>query len=218
MKFMFFYSPLYEYYKDHIIENLGSIMEVEPILIDDLQKNPKEWHTFAGGVTIKIQLIIEKIKENIGNYIIFSDATLFINKHNVDHITTFFDSYKKYDITFADNTGFGYHYNIGIMLIRCTNEMLYYFTTILDNIKITNGWDQAVINQTIIRTPFSIGCFDSTKIHCGDNFNTNYKNDFLIYKSFIKHTNNPIDNYNERFKTFLIAGLIDKEEYDKAIK
>ena len=156
--------------------------------------------------------------QNIGNYIIFSDATLFINKHNVDHISTFFDSYKKYDITFADNTGFGYHYNIGIMLIRCTNEMLYYFTTILDNIKITNGWDQAVINQTIIRTPFSIGCFDSTKIHCGDNFNTNYKNDFLIYKSFIKHTNNPIDNYNERFKTFLIAGLIDKEEYDKAIK
>jgi len=217
MKFIFFYSPLYNYYKDHIINNLNDIFDIEPILINDLSKNENAWHTFCGGVSIKIELIIQKIKENMGENIIFSDATIFINKKNKNEISDFFKNYINYDISFACNRGYGANYNIGIILMKCNEKLLEFFNTVLIELITNKSWDQSVVNNLIEKTDLSIGCFDNTKICCGDNFNIKYKEYFLIYKSFIPHTNNLIVNYNARFKKFLEAGLISLEEYNEAI-
>jgi hypothetical protein len=67
-KFIFFYSPLYEFYNQHLHETLDNYFDLEPILINDLP-NDKYKHTFFGGVSIKIELIIEKIKQNMNNFI-----------------------------------------------------------------------------------------------------------------------------------------------------
>jgi hypothetical protein len=55
MKFIFFYSELYEYYNNHIHENLNSVFELEAIKIDNLKNNSR--HTFFGGVSINFMNI-----------------------------------------------------------------------------------------------------------------------------------------------------------------
>jgi hypothetical protein len=218
MKFIFFYSKLYNYYKDHIINNLNDIFDVEPILINDLvKKNENDWHTFCGGVSIKIELIIQKIKENMGENIIFSDATIFINKNNKNELSNFFNNYTNHDISFACNRGYGWNYNIGLILMKCNEKILDFFNNVLIDLIANNSWDQYVVNNLIEKTDLSVGCFDNTKICCGDNFNIKYKECFLIYKSFIPHTNDLIANYKARFKIFLEADLITIEEYNEAI-
>ena len=107
MKFVYFYSDLYEYYNNHIQEHLNSVFDLEAIKIDNLSCNGG--HTFWGGVSIKIDLIIEKIKENMGNPIIFTDATIFINSNNVNQLVDFFSEYLNNDICFTDENGI---YNI----------------------------------------------------------------------------------------------------------
>ena len=51
MKFIYFYSQVYQYFNQHIYKNLNSVFDIEPIKIDDLQNN--NGHTFFGGVSIK---------------------------------------------------------------------------------------------------------------------------------------------------------------------
>jgi hypothetical protein len=208
MKFIFFYSPLYEYYNTHICNNLNTLFEIEPIVIDNLVKKDGEWHTFCGGVSIKIQLIINKIKENYNDFIIFSDATIFINKNNAHLLPNFFNHYKL----------FGDSYNIGMIQIKCNKETLTFFENVLEHLETNKGWDQGVVNYFIKQTELNIGRFDNTKIHCGDNFNLNLKNTYYIYKSFIGHTSDPIQNFNSRIKKFYDAELIDYDEFIKSIK
>ena len=63
-KFVYFYSDIYEFYNQHIKENLNNIFDIDGIKIGDL--NTKKGHTFYGGVSIKIELIIKKNKRKYG--------------------------------------------------------------------------------------------------------------------------------------------------------
>lgn len=121
MKFIYFYSQLYEYYNNHISKNIESIFDLERIKIDDLKNNSN--HTFFGGVSIKIELILQKIKENMGKSIIFTDATIFINSKNIHELDNFFNKYIDNDLCFGDNDGKGC-FNIGIILIKCSEKTL----------------------------------------------------------------------------------------------
>jgi len=160
---------------------------------------------FCGGVSVKIELIIEKIKENIGDYIIFSDATIFINEKNKEKLSNFFEQYKNYDISFADNNGYGFNYNIGLILLKCNENALKFFNDVLIDLITNQSCDQYIVNMIISNsiTNLTIGCFDNSKIVCGDNFNRQHKEEFLIYKSFISHTNGLVVNYKSRFDKFL---------------
>ena len=213
-KFIFFYSPIYDYYKNHIIKNIGNFFDIESILIDDIPNKTNSWHTFCGGVSIKIELIIQKIKENLNSFIIFSDATIFINSNNATLLSNFFDSYKNNDLCFADNTGYGDHYNIGLILIKCNSNTLSFFENVLNDLIINKGWDQGVVNRHLYNTSLKIGVFDKEHIMCGDNFNQIYRDKYLIFKSFIGHTPNLITNYNSRLDKFHNAGLISDDEYN----
>lgn len=127
MKFIFFFSQIYEYYNEHINRNLKNIYDVEGIKIDDLEN--KSYHTFYGGVSIKIEILVEKIKENMGDHILFSDATIFINSKNTNQLAMYFDSFKHNDLTFANN-GDGY-YNIGLIFLNCNEKTLRFFIDVL---------------------------------------------------------------------------------------
>ena len=215
MKFIYFYSQLYEYFNQHIYKNLNSVFDIEPIKIDDLQNN--NGHTFFGGVSIKIELILQKIKENIGNSIIFTDATIFINSENINEMVDFFNNYTDNDLCFANN-GDGY-YNIGIMLIKCNMKTLSFFENVLIDLITIKGWDQEVVNRHLkYNNDLQINVFNSEKIYCYWNFNPSYKNTFLIYKSFIHHDTNIIKNFNKRLDIFKNDGLITNEEYNDNYK
>jgi hypothetical protein len=216
MKFVYFYSDVYEYYNKHIHENLDSIFEVESIKIDDIQNNGG--HTFFGGVSIKIELILHKIKENMGNSIIFTDATIFIHSKNVNQIAAFFNNYLDNDLCFADNDGNGY-YNIGIILIKCDMKTLTFFENVLDDLKNSRGWDQDIINKHLCNNEnFKTTTFDRTKIYCNWDFNPSYRETFLIYKSFIHHDKNININFNKRLQIFKQFELITEEEYNANCK
>jgi GR25 family glycosyltransferase involved in LPS biosynthesis len=210
MKFIFFYSPIYNFYNEHIKAHLENIFDIEGILINDIPT--QNGHTFFGGVSIKIELIINKIKENIGNYIFFTDATIFINKNNTQNIIGYINQYKIYDICFADNN-INSDYNIGVIMINCNEKTLNFFEVVLEKLVAQNGWDQYVVNNVIdINKTLNIGKFDK-KIYCGYTFDKNMKHTFYIYKSFIKHTTNLIDNYNQRIEIFYDSELISYNEY-----
>jgi hypothetical protein len=210
MKFIFFYSQLYEYYYSHIYKNISSVFDLEAIKIDNL--NNYSTHTFWGGVSIKIELVIQKIKENLGQSIIFTDATIFINSNNVDKLFNFFNLYIDNDLCFVDEN----HYNnIGIILIKCNEKTLTFFENILHELIDKKGWDQQVINEHLKNNSnLKINRFDKEKICCGWDFNPMYKDTFLIYKSFIHHDTNIINNFNMRLDIFKNAGLISEEEYN----
>mgnify|MGYP003994839719 CR=1 FL=1 len=219
MKYYYFYSPIYEYYNNHIIENLKNIFDVNPILIDDIKPNlgGKKGHTFNGGVTIKIELVIKCIKENMNKMIIFTDCTIFINKNNSIYLKEYFNNYKKNDLTFADNRINDDH-NIGIMLIDCNKKTLEFFEKVYTTLKRDKGWDQKVINDLLkLETDLIYEKFDN-KIYCNWKLNNEYKKSFYIFKSFIRHKNDKIVNFNKRINIFYNSGLITKEEYNKIIK
>lgn len=212
MKFIFFYSPIYDYYNSHINNNIGGIFDVESMKIDDL--NNHSHHTFFGGVSIKIELIIQKIKENFGDTILFTDATIFINSNNVRQLPDFLHTYINNDLCFADNDGFGY-YNIGVILIRCSIKTLCFFENVLADLVSNKGWDQDVINNHLHNNNnLKIDVFDRNKIYCDWDFNVDYKDTYLIYKSFIHHSKDTIKNYNMRLDILLNSGLICHNEYN----
>lgn len=216
MKFIFFYSELYEYYNKHIYQNINKVFELDAIKIDNLNNNSS--HTFFGGVTIKIELILQKIKENMGNSIIFTDATIFINSNNINELVDFFNKYLENDLCFADNDGNGY-YNIGIILIKCNINTLTFFENVLKDLSNNHGWDQDIINKHLINNNnLKVTTFDRTKIYCNWDFNPSYKNTYLIYKSFIKHEKNINKNFNKRLDILKKNGLISNEEYESNYK
>lgn len=216
MKFIYFYSTIYEFYNKHIQQNLNNLFDVEGIKIDNLVA--KKGHTFKGGVSIKIELIIEKIEENMNNYIIFSDATIFINNHKKAELCDFFKNYFIYDICFADNN-INNVYNIGIILIKCSKKTLFFFQKVLRLLIDLKSWDQTIVNEVIKKEKnLLIGKFEKNKIYCNYYFDKNLTNDFLIFKSFINHKNDIIDNYNQRIEIFKSANLISINEYNNLIK
>lgn len=215
MKFIYFYSELYEYYNKHIHKNLNSVFELEAIQIDNININSS--HTFFGGVSIKIELILQKIKENMGNSIIFTDATIFINSTNIIELSDFFCEYLDNDLCFADNNGNGY-YNIGIILIKCNTETLTFFENVLTELINSRGWDQDVINNHLSNSSLKVDTFDRTKIYCNWEFDPSYKDTYLIYKSFIHHDKNMNKNFNMRLDILKKYELITNEEYDANYK
>lgn len=215
-KFAYFYSDIYEFYNQHIKENLNNIFNIDGIKIDDLKA--KKGHTFLGGVSIKIELIIKLIKENMGKHIIFTDATIFINKNKKHDLLNFFNNYLSYDMCFADNN-IDNDYNIGINLIHCTDKVLIFFENALDILIKSGAWDQELINSLINKEKnLKVGKFPKNKIYCNYHFDKTLKDDFLIFKSFIRHTNSIIKNYNQRIIKFKKSNLISQDEYKLLIK
>lgn len=75
--------------------------------------------------------------------------------------------------------------------------------------------DQDTVNDLISEGKHNlhIGKFDKNKIVAGYTINNNLLNNFLIYKSFIYHSNDIISNYNQRIINFKKHNLIDDDEY-----
>lgn len=166
-------------------------------------------------MTIKIDLIIDAIKKYMGETIIFSDATIFINKNKSHELKNYFLEYSENDITFVFEEGNGQ--NIGVMQIKCTEKTLEFFIRALDiMIKGREVHDQSAIKCVIFHEcqdlQLNMGYFGD-RIIC-DTFHHYMKDNFLIYKSFISNINKT-SNFNQRIQKFYDLQLIDFETYNK---
>jgi len=211
MKFYYFYSPSYTFYHEHIQERLSNQVDLHPILIDEIPEI-KDSHHFTG-LTIKIDLIIDAISQNMGKEetIIFSDATIFIHPENgaklVDHIK----QYHEYDLCFI-NESWNQLYNIGFLTIKCTEKTLLFFKYVRE-IMPTINHDQVAINYLLQTTSLNYVMYDSSKIYCGE-FKEELRDSFIIYKSGIQNIDKKA-NYNQRIQNFYDHRLIDFKTYCK---
>jgi len=216
MKFVYFYSNTYEFYNYYIkscIENLESF-DITPIIINDVINTDSSKHHFCG-INIKIELIIEEIKQNIGETIVFSDATIFINNKNISKLYEYLNNYRE-DLVFI-NEFQNNCYNIGFILIKCNKQTQEFFEKVLYLLNTKQfTHDQACINHLIKNNNFpniSVNVFGK-EIYCGYYFIEEERENFIIYKSFINNTGNLIDNYNLRIKHFYDLKLIDEKTYN----
>ena len=220
MKWYFFYTPNYHFYKNHIEDRLkNSKFYADPILINNLKLSPIHHHFLNN--TTKIELVIDCIKKNMGNYIIFSDATIYIN----DKVEEFYD----YIIT-KTKLGVDMYFtqehnrtNIGFMLINCNETSLSFWEKILNTMKfhINNGvdiHDQAAVNDLIdVYENINISIFEREYIWCSDYIYSPIKESFYLFKITIDFNSN-VTRHNQRLNALYYLNFISQDEYNKNIE
>jgi hypothetical protein len=98
----------------------NSKFEIEPLEVLPFKLSEVNHH--FTNITLKVELVIDCIKKNINNKILFSDATLYVNPNKTDEL---FD-YLNEMIVNKDIVLIKYNdsYNIGLMLINCNEKNL----------------------------------------------------------------------------------------------
>jgi len=158
-------------------------------------------------------------KKNMNSSILFTDATIFVNKNNLILLKNYVDSL----VNNTDNDIFFVYLaqdpiNIGVMLLKCNETNLVFWETVLNrmnNLKKQgrDAWDQGIIKQLLIREkyPIKYDYFDINKVWAGGQMPKEKLNDFFIYKSCV----NPQSNRQLTRLTYLYnLELITKEEYE----
>jgi hypothetical protein len=219
IKWYYFYTKDYEYWNKHLYSSLNGNYEIFPIQTDNLNIKENIGQHHFDGIVVKIELIIDAIKNNIGKKIYFSDCTLFFNQNNLQnkYLQNLAENSFN-DLTFADNGD--NTYNICLILINCNSSTLDFFIdvkNIISNKIIT--WDQKAVNYLLSTEKFKtlkIGKFDNELIVCSSTLPKKIKNKFIAYKQFISSINK-ILNWNFRLKYLYLNQLINKSDYDNNI-
>ena len=211
LKMYYFYSCSYLFFHEHIQERLSNYMDLKPILINDIPEIPNQHH--FTGLTIKLELVIDAIQKNLGETIIFSDATIFIHSENGAKLEEYINQFHAYDICFIDES-MNERYNIGFLTIKCSEKTMNFFKEALNLMQIINH-DQAAVNYLLQTTELNYIMYDH-RIFCGD-FREELRDSFIIYKSFISNKNKT-ENFNQRIQNFYDNRFINTETYDKWYK
>lgn len=236
MKWIYFYTADYLFWHKHLNKNLSNTFVLEPIIIGEINTSSNKGKHHFHGVSIKIDLLIEKIKENMGKIIVFSDCTLWINEENIQELSRYLESFSgKYDLVLPDNT-IDRTANIGLLLINCTPNTLHFFLKAKKKLS-TYPWDQEAVNRCLpgswilritkfrkfhkLLPPYrkllsmisgrfiTWSMFDKLKIVCGTELPADVKKSFFVYKQFI-NSSSPNSNWNQRISKLYENGLIDE--------
>jgi hypothetical protein len=211
----FIYTPDYIFWKNHITETLHGTFDIRPIAIEKMRLSNRSHHML--NVTDKIQGMVTAIQKNMGSYILFTDATIFINKNKVRQFKKYIDSYisKNHDMVYAYLAQDPI--NMGVMLINCNDKTLAFYQNILSimNDSIKNHidvWDQGLVNNETVNGKINISwCFFDDKIWVGGQMPTEQLNTYLLYKSTV----DPMSNRQRVRLTYLYnLKLIDKQTFD----
>ena len=187
IKWYYFYTPDYEPWNQHLKDTLKNNFLVNPIKLHKEELDIHDQHPVHAftGSTKKIDLVIECIKNNIGNRIVFSDATWYINPEKVYELYQLVKNAKK-GTTFAQNHNEKYT-NIGFMVIDCDLVSLKLWEDAKQIITENRSLhDQNIINNLLVN---DVQLFDNTKIVARwpeevEVWNNSLKNTFLALKIF----------------------------------
>ena len=212
MRFLYFYSPFYQFYHEHIQSTLSAHFELEPILIEDIQEQQnKSLHHFEG-LTIKLDLIIAAIKRYMGEIIVFSDATIFINGNKAHELESYLLENPDLDIVFVNESTNGQ--NIGVLRITCSEKILEFFENSLQIMKDgVETHDQNAIKRALSNNPNIKSGYFGDRIMC-QYFYEHLREHFYIFKSFISNRGKE-SNFNQRLQQFYDLQLIDEATYNK---
>jgi len=216
IKFYYFYTPDYEFWNNHLSNTLSGSFDVQPIKQESIHLSNVSHHFL--NVTLKIELVIDCIKKNMNSYILFTDATIFVNKNNVSLLDKFIQE------KIETNKSMFFVYlkqdpiNIGVLLLKCDEKVLTFWEKVLQRMTDTKKqghdvWDQGVVNQMLIgeKYPVDYDFFEADKVWSGGKMPKENCDNFLIYKSTVS----PQSNRQLVRLTYLRdLELITEEEYD----
>ena len=212
MRFIYFYSPTYQFYHEHIQSCLKDHFELEAIQMEDIPESNPNGHQFLG-LTIKLELVLSAIQKYKGETIVFSDATIFINANKSSELKPYIEQYRDHDLVFINEFANGL--NIGLLTIQCSDLTLDFFTEVLHLMR-TNQYqhDQVAINKLIESQKYPLKYTVYGERIFLEYFRENRREDFLIFKSFVNNRGK-ISNFNQRIQQFYNYKLIDQATYDK---
>lgn len=158
-KFYTFYSEKYKPTYDLMIKTVKDDFDIHPIVVKQNEMNscfgrsPKTIYDYRWrGCDIKIELIKNCIKQNMGKYIVFADSDLLFIKP----VGGILDYYKEnaYDLVVTEGclAKVGNDYcittggNIGILFIKCSDKTLTFFEKIQKTVN-ENEWDEGVLKK-----------------------------------------------------------------------
>ena len=214
MKWYFFYTPNYGFYKNHLLERLSNTFDTVPLEVQPL-KLSTTGHHFTN-LTLKIELVINAIKENMNSHIVFSDATIFVGDR-VGELNNYLNQkcLGGDDIVFAQQN----NRNIGFMLIHCTDKMLNFWEECLNimNKSLEEGkdvHDQCTVNDMLNsgNYPINWSYFEQNRVWCSNELPEHLKPDFYIFKMTVR-LDIGICRHRQRLTALYYAKLISESDY-----
>jgi hypothetical protein len=216
IKFYYFYTPDYEFWNNHLSTTLSGSFDVKPLKQEYIQLSNISHHFL--NITLKVELVIDCIKKNKNDYILFTDATIFVNKNNVSLLEIFvkekIEKNKDMFFVYLEQDPI----NIGVILLKCDDKVLAFWENVLQrmNDAKTQGidfHDQSTVIQMLIyeKYPIDYAFFDSDKVWAGGKMPKENCNNFLIYKSTVSPQSN---RQLVRLTHLRDLELITEEEYN----
>jgi hypothetical protein len=161
-RFYTFYSDKYKSAYDQMMGTFkDTSFQVEPVVVDQkvmeqcFNNHEKMFYDYRWrGCSIKIDILIDCIQKNKGEYILFTDSDLIFLKP----IGGVLDYYREqeYDLVLTEACvmKFGEEYcvstgaNIGVLFMRCNNIVLAFFQNIKTLVE-NNEWDEGVTKKQL---------------------------------------------------------------------
>jgi len=156
----YMWTPNYEIFHRLIQESMDRFPRLRadfcdrPIYYEQALFNKKlstdsDVHAFQGS-NLKVDLMIQCIEQNMGEYFIFSDADIYIASHKVKEMCEPFMA-EGYDTVFMKENGDKEYseVNIGFILTKANEATLALWKDIQNRINLSGGHDQPIMNDLL---------------------------------------------------------------------
>ena len=160
MDWLYVWSPRYRFFHEFLQASVRDLsgFQIQPVFAEQNLFTPIDLSGahFLTGIPIKIHVICNYIEKNMGKYLFFTDVDLIVFP---EFQANDLEIYKQYDITTMKEVTPITVYNIGCMLIHCSEKTLAFFTRVLNRIKNEKLLDQVVFNEEVYSGDVSVGMF-----------------------------------------------------------
>ncbi len=164
MDWLYVWSPRYRFFHEFLQASVRDLsgFQIQPVFAEQNLFTPIDLSGahFLTGIPIKIHVICNYIEKNMGKYLFFTDVDLIIFP---EFQANDLEIYKQYDITTMKEVTPITVYNIGCMLIHCSEKTLAFFTRVLNRIRNEKLLDQVVFNEGVYSGDVSVGMFNENE-------------------------------------------------------
>jgi len=167
LSWYYMWSPKFEVFH-HIIQDTFQDPDVQlhPIYLDQSHFD-KELYKAKGqhhwsGCVLKLDLLLERMRltEHKGKYIVFSDADIYVRKGIGAKLNTYMEEGK--DMYFLQETFTDPSANIGLILVKCTEEVCRFWEGVRAEVLRDGTHDQLITNQHLKTTSLSWALLDQS--------------------------------------------------------
>ena len=190
-------------------------------------------HHFTN-VTLKFELLINAIKENKDDVIVFTDATIYIGDKQDEMHAYFLEKMSNgVDMLFPKERDSGL--NIGVILLRCNDRILQFWEFCLEYMhkKMKQGenvHDQSLVNDILFRktveydlSSLKVSTFDRERIYVNNELPEEVRDFYYVFKITVMmdhaaaSLSDPAklaSSHTQRLTALYYARIISDDEYD----